>query len=215
MNKTLERIKREKVIAIVRGVALHNIIPTVQALVDGGISCVEVTFNQSDLESSKETLENIATIKNHFKDRVLLGAGTVMSQQNVEDAYKAGATYIISPNINYDVIAKTKELGLVSIPGAMTPTEAVNAYEAGADIIKLFPAGDLGVSYIKSICSPLNHIPFVAVGGINEKNIDSFLKAGVIGVGVGGNLVNRKYIEEGSFIEITKLAEKYNKLEEA
>lgn len=209
MSSILETIKESKIIAIIRGISSKDIINTVQALKDGGIKCMEVTFNQKDAEASKDTLKCIRMIKEHFGDEVAVGAGTVMTVQNVIDAAEAGAAYMISPNTNVDVIKKTKELGLVSIPGAATPSEAVTAYEAGADIVKLFPAGALGVGYVKALTSPLNHIPFTAVGGVNEKNVGDFLKAGAIGVGVGGNLVNKKLIEEGNFAEITRLASEY------
>lgn len=209
MNNVLEKIRQSKVVAIVRGVSSGDIIPTVQALLDGGICCVEVTFNQKDAAASEDTLKSIRMIKEHFGDQVAVGAGTVMSVKNVIDAAQAGAAYMISPNTNIEVIRKTKELGLVSIPGAMTPSEAVAAYEAGADIVKLFPAGELGTGYIKALTSPLNHIPFTAVGGVNEKNAADFIAAGAIGVGVGGNLVNKKLIAEGRFDEITRLASEY------
>jgi len=209
MDKTLQTILENKVIAIVRGISSEYILDTVQALKDGGIRCVEVTFNQKDEAASRDTLVSIRKIKEHFGDAVAVGAGTVMSVQNVMDAAEAGAAYMISPNTNVEVIKKTKELGLVSIPGAMTPSEAVAADEAGADIVKLFPAGELGTGYIKALTAPLNHIRFTAVGGVNEKNTTDFLRAGCVGVGVGGNLVNKKLIESGKFDEIKKLASEY------
>ena len=98
---------------------------------------------------------------------------------------------------------------MVSIPGAMTPSEIVGAWNDGADIVKLFPAGDLGAGYIKALCSPLNHILFTAVGGINSQSAAEFIKAGAIGVGVGGNLVNKQWIANGEFDKITALAEEF------
>ena len=127
MSSILETIKESKIIAIIRGISSKDIINTVQALKDGGIKCMEVTFNQKDAEASKDTLKCIRMIKEHFGDEVAVGAGTVMTVQNVIDAAEAGAAYMISPNTNVDVIKKTKELGLVSIPGAATPSEAVTA----------------------------------------------------------------------------------------
>ena len=210
MNKTLKMILDNKVIAIVRGISSEYIIDTVQALKDGGIRCVEVTFNPKSEEGSLDTLKCIRMIKEHFGDEIAVGAGTVLTEKNVEDAIEAGAAYIISPDTNPAVIKKTKELGGISIPGAATPTEAVQAHNLGADIVKLFPAGDLGAGYIKALCSPLNHILFTAVGGINSQNAAEFIKAGAIGVGVGGNLVNKKLIEAGKFDEIRRLAGEYN-----
>ena len=209
MRNALEMIREHKVVAIIRGIPSEYILQTVQALKDGGIRCMEVTFNQKDPDGSPDTLKSIRMIKEHFGDEIAVGAGTVMTVQNVLDAAAAGAEYMISPNTNPDVIRKTKELGLVSIPGAMTPTEAAFAYECGADIVKLFPAAILGTAYIKALTGPLNYIPFTAVGGVNEKNAADFIAAGCIGLGVGGNLVSKKLITEGRFDEITRLASEY------
>jgi 2-dehydro-3-deoxyphosphogluconate aldolase/(4S)-4-hydroxy-2-oxoglutarate aldolase len=209
MSEIIEKILESKVVAIIRGISSDYVIDTVQALKDGGIVCVEITFNPNSVEASKDTLKSIRMVREYFKGEIALGAGTVMTAKNVEDAYAAGAEYMISPNVGIEVIKKTKQLGAVSIPGAVTPTEAVTAVEAGADIIKLFPAGDLGVGYLKSLTSPLSHIRFMATGGIHAQNAQDFIKAGAIGVGVGGNLVNKKLIEAGRFEEIRKLAKEY------
>lgn len=129
-----------------------------------------------------------------------------MTSENVKQAAGAGAEYIISPNINESVIKKTKQLGLISIPGALTPSEIINAHQMGADIVKLFPAATLGLEYIKAILSPINHIPITAVGGITSENARSFIDIGCLGVGVGGNLVNKKLVDENKFETIKKLA---------
>lgn len=123
-------------------------------------------------------------------------------------AADAGARYIISPDVNPALIAETKRLGLTSLPGAMSPTEIVTAWNAGADAVKVFPIGDLGVGYLKAIRAPLSHIPLIAVGGVNERNCADFLRAGAIGVGVGGQLVNREWIDAGEFYKIASLAGK-------
>jgi len=149
-------------------------------------------------------------IKNHFGDSIAVGAGTVLTVENVRQAAEAGAQYMISPNTDEAVIKETKNLGLVSIPGAMTPTEVVSAYNMGADIVKLFPAAVLGLGYVKALLSPISHIPITAVGGINAQNAQSFIDAGCVGVSVGGNLVNKKFIEAGDFEAIKKLAQEYN-----
>ena len=134
---------------------------------------------------------------------------TVMSVDQVHQAVEAGAEYMISPNVNEAVIRETKKLDKVSIPGAMTPTEAAFAYECGADIVKLFPAGLLGAAYIKAVKAPLKHIPVTAVGNVNVENCAEFLKAGAVGVGVGGSLVSAKLVDEGRFDEITATAKAY------
>lgn len=209
-NKILNELLASKVVAIARGVGSAQAADMAAALLAGGIRCIEVTFAQGgDLS---DTLRSLEKIKAQLGDKVLLGAGTVMTPSQVRDAAAAGAAYIISPNVDKDVIGLTKELGLVSIPGAMTPTETVCAHQYGADIVKLFPAGVLGPAYIKALLGPLSYIPVMAVGGINPGNMNDFLKAGAAGVGVGGNLVDTKLIAAGRFDEITALAQQYKAL---
>ena len=111
--------------------------------------------------------------------------------------------------MNEAVIARTRELGMVSMPGALTPTEIVKAYNAGADIVKVFPIGNLGAGYLKAVKAPLSHIPMAAVGGVNEKNAADFIKAGAAGLGVGGNLVNKEWIANGEWDKITALAQAF------
>ena len=210
MEKTLQTIFDSKIIVIIRGIAPESIIDTVCAMKDGGVKCVEVTFNHKSTDDFRDTLKSIRMIRDHFGDEIAVGAGTVLTIKNVEDAIEAGAAFMISPNTNLDVIRRTKELGAVSIPGAMTPSEAVSAFENGADIIKLFPAGELGAGYIKALCAPLNHIPFMADGGITAENAADFIRAGAVGVGVGTGIANKELIEAGDFEAIRRFARKYS-----
>jgi 2-dehydro-3-deoxyphosphogluconate aldolase/(4S)-4-hydroxy-2-oxoglutarate aldolase len=207
----INAIKQYKIIAIIRNIPQEDIIQVAEALYEGGIKLIEVTFNQAAAESDQQAAESIKILCNNFGDKIFIGAGTVMNVHQVETAINAGAKYIISPNTNLQVIKKTSELGAVSIPGALTPSEIAFAYEAGAKFVKLFPASQLGVGYIKSIRSPLNHIPLLAVGGIDENNMNSFFEAGVSGVGVGSNIVKKSLISMKKFDEITVLAKKYTK----
>ncbi len=209
MADTLQRILDGKVVAIVRGISSKDMVQTVQALKDGGITCVEVTFSLKSEEKSLDTLKSIRMIKEHFGDSVAVGAGTVLTPENVYRAKEAGAEYIISPNVDEAVIKATKRLGMVSIPGAVTPTEVIAAYNWGADIVKLFPAATLGLSYIKALMGPIDGIPLTAVGGVDASNYRDFIDAGCVGVGVGGNLVNKKLIEAGDFEAIKNLALEY------
>lgn len=206
---SIGKIYKGKVIAIVRGISSDKIVNLVGAMVKGGISCVEVTFDQSSEEAKKDTLVSIAKIKEVFGDKVSVGAGTVMTVEQVKLAVEAGAEYIISPNTDPEVIKETKRLGKVSIPGALFPTEIAYAYACGADIVKVFPASNLGSAYIKAIKAPLKHIPVTAVGGVNPQNCAEFIKAGCVGVGCGGNLVSAKLVNEGRFDEITAVAKEY------
>lgn len=207
----MERIRAAKIIVIVRGLPTEHMISLASALYAGGIRAIEVTFNQAKPETWSETTAAIRTLCEHFDGRIDVGAGTVMTPEQVHLAREAGAKYIISPNVNEAVIRETKKLGLLSFPGALTPTEAVFAHDCGADAIKLFPAGDMGPGYLKALAAPLAHIDFMAVGGITENNAADFMKAGAIGLGIGGGLVNKAWIEAGEFDRITALAEKYVK----
>ena len=137
-----------------------------------------------------------------------VGAGTVTSTALVDLAAEAGALYIISPDTDVEVIRRTRELGLVSMPGAYTPTEAKTAFNAGADFIKLFPCVGDGPGYVKALCAPLNHIPFLAVGGVDVNNAAAYIKAGAVGVGVGSSLVKKTWVDAGEYYKITEEAKK-------
>jgi len=202
----LQMIRKEKIVAIVRGIPSGLILDTGRALADGGICMMEVTFDHSGLEGIRETLHSIALLKEHLSERMHIGAGTVLTAEEAEEAYRSGAEYIISPNVDRSVIEKTKELGLISMPGAFTPSEIVDAYNYGGDIIKLFPAGLLGVSYIKAVRGPLSHIPMAAVGGVTPENICQFTAAGVACFGIGSNLVNQSLTVSHDFENLTERA---------
>jgi len=209
METILNRLLREKIVAIVRGVRLEEIEQTADALLTGGVSALEVTFDQSSPAAIENTLGSIRCLREKYAADICLGAGTVLTAEQVRLAQEAGAQYMISPNTDAEVILAAKTLGCVSIPGAMTPSEAVAAHRAGADIVKLFPAGVLGPAYIKAMCGPLGFLHYFAVGGINEKNAADFIKAGACGVGVGGNLVSVKAIRNGEFAFLTETARAY------
>lgn len=205
-QKIKNYLEEKRIIAIIRGVDISNVSKLVEALLEGPIDCLEFTFDNNEENYLERNCEKIRKIKQDFGDRVLIGAGTVLRVEEVDAAYKSGASFILSPNTNVNVIKRAKELNIVAIPGAMTPTEVVTAYEAGADYIKLFPANDLGVGYLKSLRGPLPHIPIMAVGGINDKNIKDYANAGAVGFGIGSELVNRQHINNNDFDLITKKA---------
>lgn len=202
-------ITQQKLIAIVRGVEADRLIPMAEAMYAGGVRLLEITFSAKGTPSDKETAGNISMLVKHFAGRMYIGAGTVLTPEQVELVAKAGGKFIISPDANTAVIEKTKQLGLVSIPGALTPTEIQTAHRAGADFVKLFPVTGLGTEYVKAVSAPLSHIKFLAVGGVDEQNMGDYLKAGVCGFGIGSSLVNRKLIEAGDYNAITELAKKY------
>ncbi len=206
---TLKKLLDSKIVAIVRGIPEDKMLKLGEALYAGGIRCMEVTFDQSG--SGEATLRSIRELTGTFGDRMCIGAGTVMSAEQVERAAEAGALYMISPNTDRGVIRRTKELDLVSIPGAMTATEIAYAHACGADIVKIFPAGELGPAYFKSVLGPLKHIRLQATGGVNRENCASFLAAGAVGLGIGGNLADKKLIMEDRFDELTETARSYVK----
>lgn len=208
-NQVINRILEEKIVVIVRGIANDKIIPLAEAMYEGGIRALEITYNASNMDENAEVAGNIKKLVDHFGDRMIIGAGTVLTTKQVELTKAAGGTFIISPNAKEEIIRKTCELGMVSIPGALTPTECVDAYDAGADFVKLFPITNLGSGYVKAMKAPLSHIRFLGVGGIDENNMEEYLKAGVCGFGIGSNIVNKKLIEAGDFEAITELARLY------
>lgn len=206
LENTIQAIAQEQVIAILRGIQPKDIVQTAEALYRGGIRLMEITFDRSGVIPAEVTCASISLASEALAGKVLVGAGTVTTVEHVEMAYRAGAKFLISPNMNESVIRRTVELGIVSIPGALTPTEIVAAHEAGAHFVKLFPAGNMGPAYVKAVCAPLNDIRILAVGGINAKNAGEFIKAGSCGIGVSGNLANRSWIENGEFDRIEAVA---------
>ena len=210
-DEIIQQILAKKLIAIVRGLPENQAVPLADALLAGGIGLMEVTFNQAAPESFQCTARAIAAVREAFGDTVRVGAGTVMTAEQLRLAYDAGAGFIISPNADEAIISETRALGLVSLPGCMTPTECAAAHSYGADFIKVFPAGVLGPGYIKALLAPMGHLKFLAVGGVDCANIPDFLRAGALGFGVGGNLVNRNWIAAGAFDRITALAGEYAK----
>lgn len=209
MEKIKELIRNERLIVIVRGVKSEQLIPLAEAMYEGGVRLLEVTYSANGKVPDEETAKNIGALVEHFGDRMQIGAGTVLTEKQVALTAAAGGKYIISPNANPAVIAATRKAGLVSIPAAYTPTEIEAAYECGADFVKLFPVTSLGPSYVKAVRGPLNHIPLLAVGGVDLSNLADYAKAGVSGFGVGGNIVDKKMLETGDYAAITDLAKRY------
>jgi len=208
-NQVIEAIDKNKIVAILRNIDSDKLVDTVQALYEGGIRLVEVTYSADGTVSDEETAANIRLLSEKFKDRMFVGAGTVLTPEQVKLTAENGGTFIISPDTNKEVIEMTKKLSLVSMPGALTPSEITAAHRYGADYIKLFPITNMGPEYVKAIAAPLSHIKFIAVGGIDQNNMADYLKAGVCGFGIGSNITNKKMIAEKNYEALTKLAEKY------
>lgn len=201
-----QAIKEHKLIAIVRGVEPETCIPIAEALYNGGFRLMEITYDQKRPETWETTARTIGELAKTFAGRMYIGAGTVTCVELVELTHKYGGQFIISPDVNEAVIARTCVLGMVSIPGAMTPTEVMTANRAGADFVKLFPAGSLGVGYVKAVKAPISHVDLLVVGGIDEGNIGDYLALGIAGAGIGGNLVNSAWVKAGQYEKITETA---------
>ncbi len=208
-EQVIKRIEEEKIIVIVRGVKREKLIPLAEAMYDGGIRLLEVTYSANGKIKDNETAKNIEMLAEHFDGKMYIGAGTVLNEKQVELTKKAGGKFIISPDTCGEVIVKTRELEMISAPGAITPTEIQQAHRYGADFVKLFPITNLGTEYVKAVKAPLSHIKFLAVGGINEKNLSEYLKAGVCGFGIGSNIVDKNLVENNDFKAICEKARKY------
>lgn len=202
----IEAIKQHKLVAIVRGVAPKDILATAKALYEGGIRILEVTFDQTSPTCVEDVIESLKRLEPMRDLAMRIGTGTTLTIEQVQVAKQANAEFVLAPDTNIEIIKATKELGMVSIPGAFTPSEIMSAWNAGADIVKLFPAANLGIPYYKAIRGPISHVPLMAVGGVDEKNVKQFLDAGFISCGIGSNLVRRDLIAEGKFEELTKVA---------
>lgn len=211
-QQIINDIEKNKLIAILRGIPSEKLVAVAQALYDGGIRLLEVTYSANGAVTDEETAANIQRLAEHFAGRMHIGAGTVLTTKQVQLTRQAGGTFIISPNVKKAVIEETVAQGLVSIPGVFTPSEACDAVEYGAHFVKLFPVTNMGSSYVKAIKAPLSHIKFLAVGGIDETNMQEYLDAGVCGFGIGSNITNKKMIDENNFAGLTELAQKYTEV---
>ena len=199
-ENVIDTIEKEKIVVIVRGVEKEKLVPLVEAMYNGGIRLLEVTFDSTGKTTDEETAM-LSAQKGGFV--------SPLTEKQVELVKAAGGSFIISPNIDEKVIKKTRELDMVSMPGALTPTEIQKAHSYGADFVKLFPASNFGPEYVKAIKAPLGHIKLTVVGGIDENNMKDYIKSGVSGFGVGTNITNKKMIMENDFNGITELARKY------
>ena len=209
MRSVKEAIQTEHLIVIVRGVESEKLIPLAEAMYAGGVRLLEITYSADGKVTDEETANDIRALCDHFGERMLIGAGTVLTERQVLLTAEAGGKYIISPNTNEVVIHATRAEELVSIPAAYTPTEIEQAYEAGADFVKLFPGTALGPAYVKAVRGPLPHIPLLAVGGVDLSNIADYANAGVCGFGIGGNIIDKQALKNGDDRAITDLARQY------
>ena len=206
MQTVLSLIKRDRLVVIGRGIRTEVLVQAALACAEAGVTLLESTFDHTAADPVRENAGRIAALVKALDGRIRIGAGTVLTSEEVRAAHDAGAEYIISPDTDDAVVAETKRLGMVSIPGAMTPTEVAHAWKIGADMVKLFPADDLGYPFIQNLRGPLGHIPLMATGGVNPVSIPEFLKLGVAAVGTGVSILRRDLIEKEDYEGIRVLA---------
>jgi 2-dehydro-3-deoxyphosphogluconate aldolase/(4S)-4-hydroxy-2-oxoglutarate aldolase len=192
-------------IGIARGIAEADLIPAFQAAIDGGFTNLEVTMNTENAEKL------ISLAIRSFQGRASIGAGTVTSMDELKRALKSGAQFIVSPTVNVSIIRFCRKHHIPVYPGALTPTEILRAYDAGASMVKVFPVQAMGgPSYIKEIKAPLGHIKMLACGGVTPENIEEYVKCGIDGIGIGGRLFRKEWLMEKEYAKITGQALKYS-----
>lgn len=179
-------IKKRGIVAVIRGATPDSIISIGNALKDGGVTALEITME------TPRAVSIIEAAASYFGEDVMVGAGTVLDSETARAAILSGAKFIFSPTVKKETITMAKRYGVISVPGAFTPTEILTAYEYGADLIKVFPAGTFGPSYLKNIAGPMPHIPLMPTGGVDVHNTGDYIRAGAVAVGVGSTLVNTK-----------------------
>ncbi|WP_341201287.1 bifunctional 4-hydroxy-2-oxoglutarate aldolase/2-dehydro-3-deoxy-phosphogluconate aldolase [Planomicrobium okeanokoites] len=201
--ENLIRLKESGLIAVIRKPKQSQIHQIAEALVEGGTGALEITLD------TPGALDMIRELKEKFGDRVLVGAGTVLDAPSAKMAIDAGSDFIFCPSFDIETIQMANRYGRISIPGVMTPTEIVNAYSAGADLLKIFPGAALGEAYIKDLQGPLGHIPMMPTGGVSLDNVETFIRNGAVAVGAGGSLVDSKAIAEERYEVLTDLSRQF------
>ena len=202
-KEIIRRLEATRVVAIIRGMSPAVCVKLAEAYQVGGIRLVEIAFNQ--VGSVGDTVTAIRAVK-AVVPGMCVGAGTVVTEEQLDLAIAAGAEFVVMPNCNPTVIRNAKSAGLLTLPGAFTPTEMVTAHEAGADYVKVFPARALGPQYVKDVLAPLKYLKLIAVGGISSGNASDYIRAGCVGVAVGGSLVNEEWIAAGEYGKIAGVA---------
>ncbi|MGA9719930.1 MAG: bifunctional 4-hydroxy-2-oxoglutarate aldolase/2-dehydro-3-deoxy-phosphogluconate aldolase [Acidobacteriaceae bacterium] len=203
-EETKKALEQAGLIPVLRANSVQTGHALVDAMMAGGVTVVEVTMTVPN------ALNLLRELKQRHGDKLLLGSGTVTDVAQVEATIDAGAEFVVSPSLHLDVIAKTKELGRISIPGALTPTEVITAWRAGADYVKVFPCSAMGgASYLKSLLAPFPELKLIPTGGVTLQTAAAFLKAGARALGVGTDLVNTAAIAEGKPESITNTARAY------
>lgn len=203
MENVLDFIRDHRIVIIYRGMRPEECLEVSRVLMNVGIRLFEVTMN------SPETAKAIERLNVELGAEASIGAGTVTKTEQVDLAADAGASYIISPNTNADVIRKTKELSMTSIPGAFSPTEVLNAWEAGADMVKVFPINAVGAEYLTQLKGPIDQVPFMATGGIKLEIVRSIFLAGCDAIGISVHLLGRELLESRNWEALRSRASEF------
>ncbi len=205
-TSTLDRILEGGIVAVIRSESPDQLVQVVRALAEGGVTAAEITFTVPD------AIEVIRRVRKEMGDSIVLGAGSVLDPETARAALLAGAEYIVGPALNLDVIRLCRRYDKVVMPGAFTPTEVVSAWEAGADVVKIFPSDIGGPSYIKALRGPLPQVRMMPTGGVNLATAEDFLRAGACCLGIGGSLVEPRAVASGDFGRLRDLAGQYSAL---
>jgi len=200
---TLAKILQTGIIAIMRAQSSEQLLAAADAILAGGVDVIEVTM------TTPGALDTIQQAVATYGERVAFGAGSVLDAETARAAILAGAQFVVCPTLNLETIRLCKRYSIPVVPGAYTPTEILTAWEAGADLVKVFPAEVGGPAYIKAIKAPLPQIQLVPVGGVDLNTTAEFIRAGAAAVGVGSALINQKLLDEGNFAEITRRAVRF------
>lgn len=203
------RFEKNRLVVITRGVYDDEMLELAEVFVKSGIQFVEITYDQRDSETLQIIYRTVKKLKSALKNKIYVGVGTTLTIEQVENAYSAGADFIVSPHLDEKIVKRTQELGLISIPGCMTPSEICRADEIGADYIKFFPAGTLGIKYCKDIFAPLNHLKYIATVGITETNASEFFDVGFNIIGVSSALTDKELRIQKNYEEIERRARKF------
>lgn len=198
----LSRLIAGKVVAVVRLDSGDQLIKVAEALKAGGVTAIEFTV------PTPGALDMIKQASAYFGDEVIMGAGTVLDAETARAAILSGAQFIVTPALNVKTIQLCRRYGKPIIPGALTPTEILTAWEAGADMVKVFPADSMGPAYLKAVLAPLPQVRLAPTGGISADNAAEYLKAGATALGVGGKLVDKKAVARGDFAALTAEAQR-------
>jgi 2-dehydro-3-deoxyphosphogluconate aldolase/(4S)-4-hydroxy-2-oxoglutarate aldolase len=202
-EQDLRRVTETGIVAVIRADTGERLVDVAQALVSGGVDVLEVTFTVPG------AIDVISRVAAALRKRALVGAGTVLDPETARAALLAGAEFIVSPAVNLDVIRLCRRYDKLVMPGAFTPTEVLAAWEAGADVVKIFPSDSVGPGYLKALHGPFPYIRLMPTGGVDVQNAGDFLRAGACALGVGGSLVKKSAVESGDMAAITDLAKQF------